>query len=81
VFDLLAEGAALGFERLIQTVSLYIIKPAVIRTSNSPGFDVTVFQRRSSMGAVKPHETKAAAAIPEKYQLLAQNFDRPRDVF
>jgi hypothetical protein len=53
----------------------------VIRTSNSPGFDVTVFQGRSSMGAVKPYEPKAAAAIAEKYQLLAQNFDRSRDVF
>jgi hypothetical protein len=33
------------------------------------------------MRAVEPHETKAVAAIPEKYQLLAQNFDRSRDVF
>jgi hypothetical protein len=67
VFDLLTEGAALGFERLIQTVSVGIIKPAVIGTSDTTGFDVTVFQRRSPMGAVESHEPKAAVAIAEKY--------------
>jgi hypothetical protein len=81
VFDLLAEGAAFGFEGLIQAVALNIVQPAVIGTSDSTGFDVAVFQRRSSMGTVKAHEPDAAAAVAEQHQLFTQNLDRLRNVF
>ena len=80
MLHLLAEGAALGLERLLQTVSRDVIKPSMIRAPYASFLDVAVFQRCASVRTVKSHKAETASAVAEKRQFLAKNRDRHGNV-
>src|SRR5258708_22051265 len=55
MLHLLAEGAALGLERLLQTVSPHGIKPSMIKAPYSSFLNFAVFQGCSSVRTRKSH--------------------------
>src|SRR5580765_347909 len=52
MLHLLAEGAALGLERLLQTLARDVIKPSMIKAPYASFLDVAVFQRWAAVRTV-----------------------------
>jgi hypothetical protein len=63
--DLTAE-VALGFGRLLQTVSVDVEEPTVISAANTLLLDIAVLERTASMSAVKSKQTRTAFAISKE---------------
>src|SRR6185369_5923693 len=70
----------LRFRRHLQTLAVDVEQPAVVSTTQSAVFDVTVFQRRAAMRTVLAKESHFVELIAKQDQIFAEDFDRLRNI-
>jgi hypothetical protein len=67
--------AAGRFARHGQTLPPKVEQPAVVGTANATVFDITVFQRRAAMRAMRADQTDVAVLIAKQDKLFTQDLD------
>src|SRR6185503_4338312 len=77
---LLAELAVLGLRRHLQTLTVNVEQPTMIRTTQSAVFDIAIFQRRAAVRTMLAEQTELAIGIAKQHEFLTHHLDRLRNV-
>src|SRR5262245_15203378 len=62
-----------GFSGRLQTVSLGVVKPAMIRAGDAPFLDPPITKRRAAVRAAIVQQTDVAFLVAKQHQGLAEN--------
>ena len=81
LFDRLAEITVRRFRRRLQTVALYIVKPAMVCAGKAALLDPAVGKRHTAMGAAIMQKPDLAAGGLEQDQILAEDAQKLGRIF
>ena len=73
--DLVFELAALGLARLVQTVPVHVVQPAVVEAADPLLLDAPVAEVGGAVRAVQAQQPQPAQLVTEEEELLTHDGD------